>query len=387
MIAISGLISIFFYSISEIISRDYSNITLTPFLYLIFCYVLTALPLFSFERASSNILRINREQNKCIKLFALFIMCISIEPFVEIITQLPKVILNTNAIAKEYELRLEGRSVNFLSSIGSNLYLIMIRFQLVYPILLFYFCRNFTKNKLYVCGIFVPIISVWIRELIVGGRSLLVQNVLYVIVVYFIMRRFIPNTIQKVIVQYGRWVILLAISFVMIISIARFERVSTNFSSVWESLSLYSGESSLNFNSSLWYLEKQTNGVNTLSLPLNLLGISKVKSAEEFWEIGDNLGIRGNIFYTYVGSILMDYGKNGTIVFIICISLIGLFIINHNKYKGYSLSQIIILSLFSRILILPTFYTYTTYQSQLELITVIIFCIILSFIHPKKIIR
>lgn len=104
---------------------------------------------------------------------------------------LPSVIANSDYAAKMYDSRVE-----YLSFIGRKLNRISTSFELIYPPLLFYFLQKNNIKKI-VYGLIMVILSFWIHELGLGGRSKLVQNILYLVVCFFLMRPYINACITK----------------------------------------------------------------------------------------------------------------------------------------------------------------------------------------------
>lgn len=384
---ISGIISTIYWDASNGTIRNYANITLLPFLYLILCYVITLYPVMSYDLHKCSICVSSRQRN-IIDKFTLFIIVVSFEPFIENIIYLPNALMNANHAANMYDMRLEGGASDYLSFLGRKLNRISTSFELLYPVLLFY---NLSKKKIssfLLVGLLMVILSFWIHELGLGGRSKLVQNILYVLVVYFLMRRYINPAINKQIIKYGLVIMGVGFAILMIISISRFasiEAEGSNIDSIWLWLGLYAGEGILNFNSLMWDVTKSTNGDSTLILLKSLLLGSDDTGVSDNWNAVAKLGIPGNIFYTYVGSMYEDFNAVGTIIFLLSFSFITIRLTKIRK-GVITYPKLIILCLCSRILVVPTFYTYTSLMSQLNLFFSLCFCFLL-YINDRKICR
>ena len=115
---------------------------------------------------------------------------------------------------------------------------------------------------------------------------------------------------------------------------------------------------------------------NTFIFLRDLFGMSDASSVEDIYRSNLKLGIPENIFYTYIGSIYKDYNLLGTILFLFIFSTLVSFVLK-SKQNGFSIVQIIILSIWMKILSVPTFYTYTTWIEQFNLLFVYLFCIYL----------
>ena len=374
----SGIISAFYWNVSNGTIRNYSNLTLIPFFYLIIGYLITLMPIVKYDITPRKELSITNKQGVFLHYFTLFLIIISFEPFGENLLHLPSVIANSDYAAKMYDSRVE-----YLSFIGRKLNRISTSFELIYPPLLFYFLQKKIISKKIVYGLIMVILSFWIHDLGLGGRSKLVQNILYLVVCFFLMRPYINACITKKIILYGSVVIGLGICMVLLISISRFtsiEAEGSNIENIWIWLGLYAGEGVLNFNSLMWYVEKSTGGDSTFIFLKDLLGLTKGSGVEDNWATVSKLGIPGNIFYTYIGSIFEDFNKIGTLIFLLVFSTIT---IKLTKIKNglITFPQIIILCLCARVLVIPTFYTYTSLMAQTNLLCVLCFSMV---IYLKK---
>lgn len=134
----SGIISAFYWNVSNGTIRNYSNLTLIPFFYLIIGYLITLMPIVKYDITPRKELSITNKQGVFLHYFTLFLIIISFEPFGENLLHLPSVIANSDYAAKMYDSRVE-----YLSFIGRKLNRISTSFELIYPPLLFYFLLEF----------------------------------------------------------------------------------------------------------------------------------------------------------------------------------------------------------------------------------------------------
>ncbi len=372
-----GVISTVYYPFADGLIHDYSNITLVPFLYLVMCFIITTYPVMSYDLNGCKTIYASDAQHKLLEMFCLFLIVVSIEPFLENMMLLPKMVTDEAAIDSMYDDRAFTEYEEPLSWMGRKLFKIMTTFQYLYPILLFYFISK-SKVKWYlVAGILMMIASHWAHNVNIGGRSQMVQEILYIIVVYFVMRRFIPKAVNRKITFYGSIVIGLGIFAMLVVSLARFNANQYADGSVWIWLGLYAGEGNVNFNSMMWDVIRSTGGEGTLILPMDILGLTKDTSIIANWDAVEKLGIPGNIFYTYVGVIYADFGRIGTIVFVSVLAIVTR-LATIVKGRDIPLTKIIYISLLAKIVVLPTFYTYGAYTSQLKLLFTLLFCVAYS---------
>ena len=377
-----GFTSVFFYTVSDGIFRDYQNITMQPFVYLIFCYIVTMAPLLQYDNKIDKCFIIYDNQHSIIKSLSLLLIVLMIEPFIEMSIKLPQALSNSNYMATMYEATGEKRRI--MSALGTKLFNICAYFELLYPIFLLYNLIYKRINKFLLYGMVIVITGYWFHEILLGGRSKLVQNILYIIVVYLIMRPYINAKRNKVILKYGMIILSLGFAGMFAITISRYIlSSSTSYDSVWAWLSLYVGEGPLNFNSSMWYITQNTHGGSSFPLFTYLLGLSDRYEVLDQWNLVDSLGIQGNIFYTYVGVFFSDFGKIATFVYLLIFSLITSRLTKMRKC--IYLHQIILLCLCARIICLPTFYTYGTFMAQINLVVALTVCFIIFCSKQGKI--
>lgn len=317
---------------------------------------------------------VSERQDKLVEYFCIFLIVVSLEPTLEILCMVPSMIGNESAMDDMYEARLITEYVEPLSGLGRKLFRITTTFQYLYPVFLFYFLSKPKAKIFIVLGILMMIGALWGHQLITGGRSGLVQSFLYLLVCYFVMFRFIPRKINRRILIYGGAFLSLGVIGFAAVTAARFnqnEYVSDDFT-VWLWLGLYAGEGNLNFSSMMWDVVRDTGGIGSLVLPMDFLGLVKDNTVAGNWAAMDKLGVPGNIFYTYVGVLYADFGRIGAVVFLVILASIVRFA---TKTQGseISLTKVAFICMLAKILVLPTFYTYASYMSQLNLLMALLF--------------
>lgn len=381
---LTSFFSILYFSASNGIYRDYSNITLLPYFYLILCFLITIYPIYNYDKSSPT-LSLSFNENKIIYVVSIFIGICTLLPFLETLIQLPNALANSNQLNRIYEERLAGESNEYLSFFGRKFFYFIWLLNNLVPIFIFINLMLPSKNKKIILLLCLALITIWLHAMILGGRSKLVQNALYMVIVYFIFKRFLHHDIIVKVNKYGFLIFSVAILGVVAVTISRFNNMdSTNMNSIWEWIGLYAGEGSLNFNSSLWYVrDRSTEGYSTFPLLLSWIS-GKDFGVADSWALSAKLGISGNIFYTYVGSIFQDFNVYGTIIFILTFS----FLVQKltKCIRNVSLAQLIVLCLWAKILIIgPIFYTYGTVDDQKNLLFTILFSLYLHSCNKRVI--
>lgn len=363
--SVTALFSLLYYNASNDIYRDYSNLTLYPYLYLFVCYIILLFPLYYNDKQTYKTITINSQKTIFIKILIYIIIVCSILPFIESLIKLPSSIIDSGYMASMYEQRLDGYGDDYLSFVGRKFFLILWRLNNFIPFLLFYVIIRGYNKKIITC-VALSLLTIWLHSIILGGRSKLVQNALYVIFVYFLFYSQIPVKYRIKITKYGITLISVVVTGIAAVSISRFSSMEdvTSMASIWEWLGLYAGEGSLNFNSLAWNVKGSTLGYCTFCLPNGIIN-GEILSVEDLWNLISKLGIPGNIFYTFMGPFIFDYGVVGGIFILIIITFIFMNIYKRcNAFKRYCL-----IGLWGKIVIIgPIFYTYGTIDDQINLL-------------------
>ena len=368
---ISAFVSIFYYNASNGVYRDYSKITLFPFLYLFVAVLITLYPIYVYNKKSPVIKLPNHIQSKFFMLLSLVIVLCMILPFLESLIKIPQALAN-DSMSNAYEQRLynSSSSLEYLSFMGRKFFLILWRLNNVIPILVFVHMIRSGKKK-YIIGLCLAIMTIWIHSMVLGGRSKLVQNGLYVVFCFFVFKDYFTENVRRNIIKYGSLVLSCAVVAVAAVTISRFSSMqNSRMGSIWEWVGLYAGEGILNFNAYNWYVTKTLNGYGTFGLPISLVTGEKLDVAF-FWNLGKILGIKGNIFYTYVGTFLNDYGKVGALV--VLFVLAKLTILAYKGRIGSSITKLALICLWGKILLIgPIFYTYGSIDDQWNLLVAVV---------------
>lgn len=362
--SITAFFSLLYYNVSNGIFRDYSNIKLFPYLYLFISYLIIIFPLYYNDNQKHAELFIPLNRKLFVnRLIWVLIFC-SILPFMESLIQIPNSIMDSRSMASMYEQRLEGGGSDYLSFWGRKFFLIIWRLNNLIPFLLFYTIIK-GYNKKIVLGLALSLLTIWLHSMILGGRSKIVQNVLYLIFVYFVFFLQIPKNYRAKIAKYGLIFISVAIAGIAIVTISRFasKEGSTSMDSIWEWIGLYAGEGALNFNSLAWNVKGSTHGYSTIALPLGI-GDGHLLTVEELWNVRNKLRIPGNIFYTFIGYFVFDYGLVGGMIVLLILAF--MFILVYKKCSVFK--KLCLISLWGKIAIIgPIFYTYGTIDDQINL--------------------
>ena len=139
----------------------------------------------------------------------------------------------------------------------------------------------------------------------VGRGEMVLVFLLYACIIY-LMRDWLDQRKRRALIVYGLPLVIVGIIFFWAISVSRFGDRATFF------IYKYLGEPINNFNGILFKnIKGTTNGRAYFSLFYRYLsGESGAFTANDKWGIIYSLtGIRGDIFYTWVGGVIIEFGK------------------------------------------------------------------------------
>lgn len=374
---ISSLTSIYYYN-----NAFYSyKLRLVPFLYVFGCLLITMLPVFKYENAANKQLYTNKEIRQVVVYCMLFFSLLSIEPFLENLLHLPSVLHNQSNLADIYNIRAEGdtNKNEYLSFFGRKFFYINFLLRDLVPIVLFYYIATWERlDKRLLLGLSVAILNPILHGFALGGRSTIVNSAFYLIFVYFLFRPYISKLRCKILDRLLICSVAGVGAAIALITIIRFNSDEHNID-IWTWVSLYTGEGVLNFCSDLWPVEKTSNGDSTFLFVRYILGLTNKYDIESVRATRDILGVRTNVFYTYLGTIYYDFNKTGTVVFI-CIFSWLLCCLTKIRNSVVRLSELIYLSILGKIIMIGVmFYPYTLWGDQLSLFFVLMFTWLLSY--------
>ena len=384
----TGFCGFYFYNISNGLFRDFSNITAMPFVFLFSCIIISISPFYKYDKYSPHI-SISSKQYKFIDGLSLFLGLCALLPFLESLVKIPSSLGHSESMAEMYEARLYGVKVeNYHSWVGRRFYEVISYSSLITPICLMI---QLTKKKLNLKAILslsLCFITIIMHNMISGGRSNSLQDIMYLFVVYMLYKRNFPLKIQKKVRRYGSILIGIGLAGMMAVTLSRFSALThNNYDNVFEAMSLYSGEGPINFNNNLWSIKKTSGGYRTFGFYLGVID-GHLPTVEELWGYGDKIGIEGNIFYTWVGDFYSDFGLYSFWIILLLTSFWYFFIVNAKR--TISISRFVVLALWAKVLVVgPLFFTYAPVFEQYKIGIALLCCVILnnlSFTNKKIIV-
>lgn len=378
--AIASLFTIYYFT-SGFMYNFSHHITILPFIYLFLLTMIFFKPILQFK---SNLLNGLIYNNTIVSVLSIFIALISIELFLENINMTINIIARGGqGFAANYELRSDNnKSFEYLSVFGSRMNYIANWFNGITPILLFVNLSKSKINKYIIFGLIIAVLNPMLISMNLGSRFVIITNTLYLIFLYLVFKNLLAPRTKHIIIIYSGIIFMIVFLGIILITYFRYSGMSTDLSMLdW--ISLYIGESFVNFNADMWYVKHFTNGDNSFFLYKYILGLYDY-SERQFSLLAPITGIRMHVFYTFIGDFFVDMGAYMTSVFVIISSLIFTNVLKISRIVP--LHKIILLGMIGKVCVVG--FTYFTYlNGQIETIFTILICFFMYLdfeINKKK---
>lgn len=378
--------ALIFYSLSQSqwYAFDQSEVTFKPLLFLIASFFIMVIP-FSFLDIKKIKYIDDRQIIPYLNKIAICLGLLSVFPFINGLIKLSS--LNFSAIREAYEGNNASNS-NFIV-FYSNQFRNYLNF-FVSP-LFFYYMYKGEKYKLYFYFVTFALFTTLLLSLVYGGRGIMVNEINYLIVCYFIFKRVLSKESQKKVRKVG-----LIVSVVVIISLTIITFARSNFSInhanktqkldliVW--VSLYLGQGPLEFSRQMYDSKVRTEGDNSFSLIKYIMGEKTFKdnnARRDYWKKKQN--IQNYIFYTVIGDVYSDLGAFQTIFFLIIVSTVLAIWFRRQSKSGFTIQTVIIVSIYFEWVTMGTMTNcFKAYYSQFFILITLIIILVLSMIQRNK---
>jgi oligosaccharide repeat unit polymerase len=337
-----------------------------------------------FWKINTEELSMIRLRNK--KLFVdliLFLGIISLFPFIENLTHL-LISLSDSGSNDIYDLYLNKQSGDFntrelifwLDPISIWLNTITLKLQPISLLFLFYYLTFERINKYILIGLTMLALNPIVFGMSMAGRGAASYFILSFIFLMILFKGRILSKRYSVLLKTS--VIFLSISIIgiVVITLVRFNE-STAYGNVFEWISLYLGEGSVNFCNTMWEIKVNTEGDNSFSFLKSFLGfdgITDLFEKEAYWN-ESRTGVSPVRFYTFIGDIFSDLGGWASILYFSFISF-GILKLFKNRKNISFVKLFIYVVIFQMILFGFTIYPYKIYSISMN----IFICLFLAFL-------
>ena len=271
------------------------------------------------------------------KFLTIILLSFSVFPFFEGIYR--AINIDAASLLNAYEGHYDSYSVITSISIQLRNY-----FRYFNYLLLFYYILNLRKNKenrILLYANLLVLATTIILAFSGGARGIIVNELNYLVVCYFLFESKYSNGLRKKIKRIATYSLVIIIILLGIVTMARSSDDGDNIALIsW--VLLYPGQGPNEFSRNMMPSTVRTNGDNSFSLFKTIVGKKTFKDNDqrrEYWERYQY--IPNYIFYTLIGDIYSDLGYFGTMSFCILFSvIISLYIRNVYKDADVSLTAI-----------------------------------------------
>lgn len=356
----------------------HDSITLVPFLYLFVLVWLSFIPLLRFDRRKIKNITISQNVFTYVSIAIIIFSLLTIYPNVSYyLTHMT----SAEAYLEQYEDKLNGESIVIMSDTLGR----FMRFCKYFRgITILFFVLSFTcyvKKNLYIqIGLFIAWINTVINFMNTSSRYALYTDLLYLFFLYLLFSGSFTSKVKKRVKIIGSSMAVGLIAITIIITLARFGENSGYTKTLDYTLSLYAGEAFVNFNGDMWNMPETANGENCFGAFIYKLQ-GKDDINRDYLHLEHLVNRRMNVFYSFIGDYYTDFGRLGTIVFVIFLNV--LFVALTKPRKTISIATLILLALYAKILLVG--FTYWTYLNfTYEILGSIFVAILFSCSKSKK---
>lgn len=293
----------------DYVGLGFRDLSLFPFLLLYLLLLLGSLPVLKYDGRNKEIKKPDMTIIVVISVLFIASSLISVESTIRNFRHGITVIMTTDEGGAE----LYQKSVETHENIGhggiTNLFSVIITsLTNICAFFLFYLLRNFKENKRLVYGLIFSYALLIMQYISMGTRGSVVELIFLLLSSYFIFKPFYTQKVVSVVNKF-LIVLLVLVSFpIVAISISRFDRAGVS-GGVHSSTFSYLGQSNLNFNKYALDDNGIRYGDRVIPLFKRMVFIDNVP--HNFWERRMKypyLKVNDEVFITFVGDFLIDFG-------------------------------------------------------------------------------
>jgi oligosaccharide repeat unit polymerase len=295
------------------------KVSFSSMIYLVFLLLLWLLPILKFTRSNYTLCE-NAPLTK-FNVLSYFLLFTSILTYVFLlpngihnIRNLDIALVRSDSMNGNVQIYTKNSTLNFIIS---NL----IAF---YPISLFFFFYSISfmkRKKLFNFLLFISSTSVIVFSFMYVARGEIVYWSLMFVFLYTFFRKSLSKDKRTKVLILFCTVAILGIIYFSIVSLARFEDSDHG---ITYAILDYSGQSVINFGNIFDHFTSFQNG--TLNFPFfqRILGLPyRGGIVDYFNKVATDTGFSLNIFYTFIGSLFIDFGPLVTFILVIIVSFFG----------------------------------------------------------------
>ncbi|WP_455669614.1 O-antigen polymerase [Phocaeicola sp.] len=376
--AFSSVATIYYYS-SEYRSHQFEDkITLLPFFYLFALVWLSFLPLVRYDYKRIKIIAVN---NSIFNGISWLIILLSSAVLFQNTKYFISNMFDPGAYLEQYVDKMNGIDLEVLTGISQSIMRYCKYLKGLIPVFLIYSFTPFVKtSKMLKIGLFASVLNLFINYMNCASRFALLTDLFLMVFLYLLLYRFFHAKVKKIVNMIGLSMGGVLVFAIFLISAQRFGEDSGYSKTIDYSISLYAGESFINFNGDMWNMPKYADGDNCFAYFKDKWR-GKEHCGRDFLELEKKVNRRMNVYYTFIGDYYTDVGRYWTILIVVILSL--LLCVYMRARVEVRLGDVLILATYVKILLLGiTYWTYLNYT--LELVVNIIIAVFLNMTAYKK---
>lgn len=241
--------------------------------------------------------------------------------------------------------------------------------------LLFFYSISYLKKKWYFnMLLFLSTMGCMIASIVSIDRSVFFYWIIDFIFIYILFRQYLPTRVKRITIIFGGVLVGLAISYLLLVTFSRFE------DNAIASIANYFGQSYLNF---CWFWDNYNAPIVNFGFffPIltHFLGIdwgAPVEPVSFGWFVEARVGYFVNLFYTFMGSVILYLGQWAVIPYCVLFTIISNKVLN--KHRQFGINTFIKVFIFA---VIPfcgvILYLYVDYIRALGAIVMLFFCSLL----------
>ena len=269
----------------------------------------------------------------------------SIIPFIQLVSKISFGSIGLS-LGKMYETNEDTAKLLF-SGAGKISFAVIRHFGDVILVLWGYQLTLQKKNYFLLFGLSISLLTFLLFGFLSGSRGGILFNIVGILSVFLILKNMLDKKIIKHITRWGLLSIAGVAFLFILISISRFDYAVSQSDDPENSflrwISQYVGEGMMRFNHTIWNLNTYMDGAQNFNYFLDLFGFISFSNYDNLINYyGMKLQTPVDVFYTFIGDFVMDFGILGTVFF--CLILYWLLKKTMNFRKGgIEIWQLIIL--------------------------------------------
>ena len=331
-----------------------NDITFAPYLYLFVLIMIGLLPISMLRPIDGKELKVVYNEGIVYGIVVVLAVC-SFIPLLESLIQIA--FSGLDNLASIYEERPDDFDTRaYFSFIGRIFYSVEDYFEFLTPTFFFVYVTMFKEKKMWiVIGLVVALLNPLFNNLANGQRYYAVVFVYMILYNYLLFYKMIDEQQRKFLGQLA--LIIGGIMGLLFVSIS-LNRTTDGTEELGAAYGFvrYMGESMYNFNTDCYWITDYVGGEQSLKGFYSYLGIDNTSIEDR----SSLLGIVSNVFYTYIGAFVMDYGLFFSFILLSLVALLFYRIITKLD-KEVNIGILIIISLYANMLLFGT--TYFIYEN------------------------